>query len=139
MRTKTRILPAWLRHIVIVLICVMGLHSLSPMAFGRPIPSGIVSTDAARTADLAAIQQLLEQKVVQHRLQELGFSSEEINMRISRASDAELHQLVSQSEVLMAGGDGGTIVVVLVIILLVFLILRIVDNTPSAETGILAA
>jgi len=140
MKTEVRVMPVSIRRLVVVLICVMGLHSLSPMSFGRPVPSMPIATDSVRAQDLTAIQQILEQKVVQHRLQEMGFTKEEVELRLARVSDAELHELAVQSEALMAGGDGGgSVIFVLLVVLLVLLILRIADNSSRVESDLLAA
>lgn len=137
MRSKIQIgmIPAWLRFTATMLAMVVALHGLAPSSLGSPVMSEPVSTEEARLADLSSIQQMLEQKVVQHRLAELGFTPGEIQLRIEMASNAELHQLAAQSELMMAGGDAGLgiVVTILVIILLVFLILRITSNEPTQE------
>jgi len=131
-------LPAWLRRTAMSLVLVMGLHSFAPLSFGSPIASTTISTDAARAADLATIQQMLEQKVVQHRLGELGFTPGEIETRMDLASNAELHQLAMQSETLTAGGDVG-VIAVLVIVVLVLLILRLTANDSGVDSDLLVA
>jgi len=117
-----------LRKITAVLAVVVGMHGITPSAFASPIPSEPVSMEHARAADLATIQQMLEMKVVQHRLEELGFTPDEVVSRLNMASHAELHDLATQSEDVLAGGDGGIVVTVLVVILLVLLILRLTSN-----------
>lgn len=137
---KTRMLPTWLRHTTTVLAIAVGLHGLAPMSFGSPIMSEPISIDDARATDMAVIQQMLEQKVVQHRLKELGFTHEEIQSRMELASNADLHQMAVQSEAMMAGGDGGAgLVAVLVIVLLVLLILRIASNDTMEDADMLVA
>jgi len=135
-----RALPTWLRRTATVLAVVMGLHGMAPSSLGRMIQSEPVAAEAARAADLATVQQMLEMKVVQHRLAELGFTPGEIESRLALASDAELHQLAVESEYLAAGGDGvGLVVTVLVVILLVLLILRITSVTPVQDSNLLLA
>jgi hypothetical protein len=131
-------LPAWLRRTAITMVAVMGLHSLAPLSYGSAIESAAISTETARAADLATIQKALEQKVVQHRLGELGFTTGEIQTRMELASNAELHQLAVQSDTLTAGGDGG-IIAILLIVLLVLLILRITTNDTGLESDMLVA
>ena len=138
MRTNNRMLPAWLRRTAMLLVAIMGLHSLAPLSYGSAIVSAAISTEAARAADLATIQQLLEQKVVQHRLGELGFTTGEIQTRMELASNAELHQLAVQSDTLTAGGDGG-VIFILVVVLLVLLILRLTVNDTGVESDMLVA
>ena len=118
-------MPSWIRTLATTMALVIGFYSAAPLALAGPISSVEIVTDSTRTADLATVQLALEQKVVQQRLSELGFSQGEIEMRLAQASDAELHQLAVQSETLMAGGDGGIIITVLVIVILVILIMRL--------------
>ncbi len=132
-------LPAGLRNITTVLAVVVGMHGLTPSLYGSPIESEPVSMEDARAADLATIQQMLELKVVQHRLDELGFTQDEITSRLAMASDAELHQLATQSEDVLAGGAVGLVVAVLVVILLVLLILRIASNDTGEAPDMLVA
>ena len=132
-------MPAGLRYITAVLALVVGIHGLTLSSQGSPIISAPVSMEDARAADLATIQQMLELKVVQHRLEELGFTQEEIQSRLALASNAELHQLATQSEDLLAGGALGLVVTVLVVLLLVVLILRIVSNDTGEAPDMLVA
>ncbi len=123
--------PVALRTITTVLALVIGMQGLAPSSYGNPIMAEPVSMENARAADLATIQQMLEVKVVQHRLEMLGFTQDEIASRLAVASNADLHQLATQSENLLAGGAAGLLVTVLLVVLLVLLILRIAAN----ETG----
>ncbi len=116
---------AWIRRLLPALILAAGFHGLAPVALAGPIASSEMLTDSTRTTDLATIQQALEHKVVQQRLGELGFTGAEIQQRLDHATDAELHQLATESEAMMAGGITGLVISVLVIILLVFLIMRV--------------
>lgn len=132
-------LSAGARVIAIVLALVLGMHGMVPHALAGPILSEPVSLADARTANLATIQQALELKVVQHRLEALGFTQDEITLRLAMASDADLHQLATQSEDVLAGGAAGLLVTVLVVILLVLLILRIVSNDTADHSDMLVA
>lgn len=141
MKTNRRLrrIPAGVRTIAIVLALVVGMHGLAPSSYGNPIMSEPVSMADARAADLATIQKSLELKVVQHRLDVLGFSQDEIAVRMAMASDADLHQLATQSEDVLAGGDAGLLVTVLVVILLVLVIMRIASNETDGNTDMLVA
>ncbi len=134
-----RKLPAGLRCITMLMALMMGVNGLVPALQGNPVMSEPVSMEEARAADLATIQQMLELKVVQHRLAELGFTQEEIELRVAMASNADLHQLASQSEHMLAGGSGGLLVTVLVVVLLVLLILRIASNDTAGAPDTLVA
>jgi len=83
-----------------------------------------------RAQDLQTVQAVLEHKVVRQRLLELGLSDEEINGRLNRLSDAQLHQAAMQINSLLPGGslDGalGTILTVLLIILVAVVIVILI-------------
>ena len=132
-------MPSWIRSTAMLLAAAIGLHALAPSALAGPITSVEMLAGSTRAADLATIQQALEHKVVNQRMTELGFTPAEIQLRLAQASDAELHQLATESEKLMAGGVAGLLISLLVIILLVFLILRVSDNgTLPAANGLRA-
>ena len=132
-------ISAGLRNIAIVLTLAVGMHGLAPSSYGYPIVSEPVAMEGARAADLATVQQMLEMKVVQHRLEALGFTPDEIATRLAMASDADLHQLATQAEDVLAGGATGLVVTVLVVILLVLLILRIASNDTAGNPDMLVA
>ncbi len=116
---------ARIRPLVAVLTLVAGILAVTPRALASAIPSTAIVSESSRSSDLSTIRHALEQKQVQQRLGELGFTDSEIQQRLANASDSELHQLATQSQAVMAGGDGGVIVTVLLIILLVMVIVRI--------------
>ena len=130
--------PAWIRSISTLLAVLLGVTGLVPNALAGPIPSALITEGDARAADIALVQQALETKVVRHRLAELGFTAEEIQDRITFASNEELHQLAAQSETVMAGGDGGILITILLVVLLVLLILRISDVPSGSPDDLLA-
>ena len=73
-----------------------------------------------RTADLQRIQKVLETKMVRERLENLGFTVEETQKRLSQLNDEQIHNLALNLDQLKVGGDGlGVIVALLVIALLV--------------------
>ena len=84
--------------------------------------SGDTLLIATRSVDLQRVQTILESKMIQQRLEELGLTPEEINARLSQLSDAQLHQLATQLDSLMPGGNGlGVLIVVLAIAVLALL------------------
>jgi hypothetical protein len=78
-----------------------------------------------RAEDLQKVQRLLENKIVRQRLADMGLSAEEINARLDRVSDLQLHQLAMQIDALMPGGDDGTLTTIALVLLIVVLILLI--------------
>lgn len=114
-----------LRPFALILSLVGGMFAAAPLASASVIPSRAIVAETGREADLVTIRQSLENKQVKHRLGELGFTDAEIQQRLAHASDAELHQLATQANAVMPGGDAGIIVTVLVIVILVLLIQRL--------------
>ncbi len=90
-------------------------------------PSEIIKlSPEERVTDLAKVRTALETKLVSQKLEQLGFSSEEIQSRLGQLSDSQLHKLAQKSDELRVGGDGlGLVIAVLVIAVLVVLFLYI--------------
>ena len=79
-----------------------------------------------RTEDMAKVQRVLESKIVSGKLSKLGLSNMEINSRLEKLTDGELHQFASQIDSLYPGGDGlGVVIAILVIVILVIVILQL--------------
>ena len=79
-----------------------------------------------RAADLKTVQTALESKVLRARLKALGLTDSEIDSRVSRLSDQQVHRLAKDINTLSAGGDlGGILLIVLLVVLIIYLIHRI--------------
>lgn len=77
---------------------------------------------------LKDVRQVLEKKMVAQRLEQLGYTPEEIQSRLDRLSPEELQRVSSRAEQLQAGGNGGTVVTVLAIVVLVLLVLHLTGH-----------
>ncbi len=112
-----------------LIFAVTTTCTLPPKGWALLAPADIPSTariaaqTTTREADVRSVQTALESKVVKQRLRELGLTDAEINERLSRLSDRQIHQLATQIHALNAGGDAGAVVGIL---LLVFLVLGII-------------
>jgi hypothetical protein len=115
------------RRITIMLIILMSLISVVPRVEAAFIPSGESQTDLMRDQDMQIIKQALENKVITQRLQDLGFSDQEIQDRMDQLSDQEVHSLATQIDSVSQGGYLGVIIAVLVVVLLVVVILKLAD------------
>lgn len=119
-----------MRHITWYLIAAMFVIGIAPRVDASFSPSGVVAlphTDRAR--DLNKIQQVLENRLVAKRLADLGFSQKEINSRLSRMSDHQIHQFAQKLGSLKVGGDGaGFVIALLVVVILVILILQLTGH-----------
>lgn len=89
----------------------------------------VASAEYSREADIARIQRVLESKIVSDRLQETGLSQTEINDKLNKLSDSEVHSFAGQLDGLFPGGDGlGVVIALLIIVILVMVILKLADR-----------
>jgi hypothetical protein len=110
----------------VVAVFVMGIV---PRVYAGFSPSDVVVlTESERSADLGKIQKMLEMKVIQERLKQLGFSKEEIESRLEQLSDEQIHQLALQIDELKVGGNGGGVLVLLLIIALTVVIVLLLTK-----------
>lgn len=116
----------FVRRITIVLIILMSLISLVPRVEAAFIPSGESQTEMMRDQDMQTIKKALENKLVTQRLQDLGFSDQEIQDRMDQLSDQEVHNLATQIDSVSQGGIFGVVIAVLVIVILVLVILKLI-------------
>jgi hypothetical protein len=110
--------------LVLAMTAAMGFPSEGWAMIAPPQLSGdAAEVGDARATDLKTIQTALESKVLRQRLMELKLTPEQINARMSRLSDAQVHQAAAQIRTVSPGGDGGlgTVVTILVIGVLVVL------------------
>jgi hypothetical protein len=120
---------ALFKQTALVMIVIMTILSMVPRVDAAFIHSFEFMNNEYQADDLETIRQFLEVKAVKNRLESLGYSSEEIQARLSSLSNEEIHQLAGDINTLTTGGDTvGVIIGVLMIVLLVILILRLLDR-----------
>lgn len=112
----------------VLLIFVLSLISLVPRVEAAFIPSSDSRSGLMRNQDIQTIQKALENKIVKQRLQDLGFSEEEIQERLNQLSDEEIHSLAMQIDSLSQGGILGVVIAVLIIVVLVLVIMKLMDK-----------
>ena len=115
------------KRTTILLILVLSFISLIPRVEAAFIPSSDSQTSLVRNQDIQTIKKALENKIVKQRLEDLGFSEEEIQERLNQLSNEEVHSLAMQIDSLSQGGILGVIIAVLVIVVLVLVILKLID------------
>jgi hypothetical protein len=116
------------KHTSVLLIFVLSLISLVPRVEAAFIPSSDSRSGLMRNQDIQTIQKALENKIVKQRLQDLGFSEEEIQERLNQLSDEEIHSLAMQIDSLSQGGILGLVIAVLIIVVLVLVIMKLMDK-----------
>ncbi len=106
-------------------VVVMIVIAITPKANAGFSPSGLhgsIQTD--RTSDLRTIQKILESKLIKERLGELGFTPEEIQGKLDRLSDDQIHEAAVKIDESKVGGDAvlGIGVGILALLILVLII-----------------
>ena len=87
------------------------------------------SSDSLRDNELDKIQKVLESKVIEQRLKDIGLNPVDIKERVNQLSDKEIHYFATQLDSLNAGGDaGGIIITLLVIVILVLVVLQLTGH-----------
>ncbi|MEM3112642.1 MAG: PA2779 family protein [Candidatus Anstonellales archaeon] len=108
------------------LILAIVIIGTSQRLFAGFSPSEVILNQKFdRSSDIKKIQKILEMKMVEERLKELGFSTIEIQKRLDQLSDDQIHELALHLDQLQVGGDAGWVIVFLLIAILVVLVLYI--------------
>ena len=118
----------WITWYLVVAMFVIGI---TPRVYAGFSPSaGIRLSPEERTSDLQKVQNFLEMKLVRERLKDLGLSADEIQSRLSQASDSQIHQLALQLDDLKVAGDDflGIVILLLVIAILVVLLIQLTGH-----------
>ena len=108
---------AFVRGVACYAIVGLLLMSIAPKVDAGFLPSEMIpSSPSNRDLDLQNIQEALETKVIRERLNQLGFSQDEIQAKLSKLDDQQIHQLALTIDDIRVGGNGFEIVVVLLLI-----------------------
>ena len=89
---------------ILTLLVVLLVTALPVAALKTPSKTAPEQDLAARQADLAKIQEVLNQEEISQALAAHGLSEKQIHQRLARFSPEELHALSSQIEQLQAAG-----------------------------------
>jgi hypothetical protein len=112
---------------------ILGLTPLSGYAMLVP------STDSSmqRQSDLNTIQTQLESKVVSARLNDVGLTSEEVQVRMQGLSDEQIHTLAQNIEGLQMGGlaDWAIAAIVAGAVLFILLIVAAITGGGHHDSG----
>lgn len=105
-KTFMRLLAGYL----VMGMCMMGM---APRVYAGMASSGILAShQAERVTDLAKIQKIIETKIIKERLNNLGFTRKEIQARLNRLDDQQVHRLALEIDNLKVGGGGFEVLVV---------------------------
>ena len=124
----TRFLNKWIAWYLVVAMFVIGI---TPRAYAGFAPSEMIGlSPAERAADLEKVRQFLEMKMVRERLKDFGYTSEEVQSRLSRLDDEQIHQLALKLDDLNVAGDSGLGIIIglLIIVVLVIVIIQLLGH-----------
>ena len=124
------------KTLIYYLAIAMFVIGIVPRVEAAFVPSQAIALPAVdRAEDLGTIQAVLESKLVKQRLQDLGFSADEVNARLSQMSDQQIHSFAQQLDDLRVGKDGlGIVIAVLLIIVLVIVIINLTTGHKVVVT-----
>ncbi len=106
------------------MVAVMFLLGITPRVDAAFSPSeGLLFLQADRQSDMQKIQKALEVKMVVERLKTFGFTQDEIQARLNRLNDQQIHLMAQKLDELNVGGDGGEVVIVILLIAIIVVLI----------------
>ncbi len=124
------------KHVAWYLVAAMFIIGIAPRVEASFTPSQAMNLEKTdRTADFQKVQAILETKVAKQRLQDFGFSEQEIKSRLSQLSDQQLHKLALNIDELKVGKDDALFVIIglLVIVILVVVLLNLTGHRVTVS------
>jgi len=116
--------------IIIILSTFVPATLISKSAEGAIVKSRIISSNKSNTESrevaLAKIRKMLENKLVAEKLRSHGLSTEEVNEKLDKMGDEQVHQLAALSDRISAGGDSGVAIAVVVLVVFVIVIILLI-------------
>lgn len=113
------------------LVVAMFILGTVPNVYAGLSPSEVINLSGVdRASDLQSIQNILEIKMVAQRLNQLGFTGNEIQARLCRLDDDQIHRLALNLDDIKVGSGGFEVLVVFLLIgILIAVWLRIMGKT----------
>lgn len=115
---------------IIILSSFIPATLISKSAEGAIVNSKILSSGNSNTesreVNLSKIRKMLENKLVAEKLRSHGLSTEEINQKLDKMGDVQIHQLAALSDRITAGGDGGVTAAIVVLVIFVIVIILLI-------------
>jgi len=119
-------MPSFKKGVVWYLAMAMFIIGTTPPCFAGFSPSQVIAlSQGERSTDLQRVQKFLETKMVRERLRALGFTREEILLKLASVSDPQIHHLALHLDEMKVVGDGGEVVIIvflaaLLIVLIIY-------------------
>jgi hypothetical protein len=121
---------------MIAITLVIGWCPPQSWAMLAPAVANEMGADAGRVADLQVVQRALESKLVQQRLLDFGLTADEVQARLGKMSNDDVHQLAMQIDSIMPGGDPsgvGLVIAVIVIVILIVILVWLLNHKIAIE------
>lgn len=106
-------------------VCTMPATGWAMLAPAQTAPAAS-GPALDRALDLKAVQTALESKIVRERLKALGLNDKEIEARLGKLSDQQVHKLAKDIKTLSPGGGVVGLLELVVLVLLIIILLRAV-------------
>jgi hypothetical protein len=118
------------KQIAWYLVFTMFIVGIAPGVEAGMAPSDVINRTISRAEDIDTVQKVIESKLVRERLEKLGYTAGEVQSRLERLNDQQLHQLAQNLDDVKVAGDSGLGIVVglLVIAILVVLLLQLTGH-----------
>lgn len=111
----------FLRCVSWYLVFAMFLIGITPKVYAGFSPSDVLAlSHVDRISDLERIQKILETKMIRKRLDQIGFSQHEIQTRLSKLNDQQIHQIALRLDEIRVGSSAGVVLGVLLLIGILF-------------------
>jgi hypothetical protein len=120
----------FMKHVAWYLVIAMFIIGIAPRVDAGLVESEITSLmQVDRTTELQKVQHFLETKAVSKRLEQFGYTQDEIQKRLTQLSDQQIHQIATKLDDLKIGGDGaGIVIALLVVAILIIVILQLTGH-----------
>lgn len=121
----------------VILSLAMAVAALPPGtadAMMAPVDAPATDVQADRARDLQTVRQTLESRIIRQRLNDMGLSRTEVERRLSRLSDEQVHQVALSIERQNPAGDtGGILLVAAAVVLFVVLIAKLLKGDDDDD------
>jgi hypothetical protein len=105
---------------LIIAMFVIGVAPRLEAAFSPSEAIGFAGS--LRSADTEKIRTAIENKLVSQRLQDLGYTTEEIVTKLSELTDEQLHSFAQRLDTLKVGQDAAGVIIFLLVVAVVVLV-----------------
>ncbi len=116
------------RRNLVYALCLAILNLGSPLVAHAGLVGTLQAVESnTRTDDIAAVNGALAKAEVREQMAALGVSPADIDARVARLTDSELHTLADRMQQMPAGGDALAIIGIVFLVLLILEAVGITD------------